>query len=355
MKRGSKIIRFTTAILAAAILSCGSFVSADATGTSTPSLSVSASLSEDGKTVTATVSMSKSDAISAVQFELLYDSAKLSAENPQLVPPWSGMLAAVNIPEAGRAAVAAATASSGIVNNGGSVATIRFGVCSGASGSAYLALRNIKIYGADGSAYEEDAAPAIGINVTAAASGGIGGAAGTVTSPVPVPMTAAKRLSNVILLQADNYAALIRGTLKHIDPSNKAVVPYVNADQRTMVPLRFIAEALNAKVEWVGGADRQIRITYGTKVIRMTIGSPVYTVNGTAHTMDTQPVLQDGRTRVPLRVIAESFGADVKWDSANHLIVVSPADSPWDLSGVSETGAAALALQLLSPLMRDMI
>jgi len=337
---------------AAAVLFCGSFVPVGAAGTGTPSLSVSAVLSADGTTVTATVSITKSDAISALQFELLYDSAKLTADNPQLVSPWSGMLASVNVPEAGRAAVAAATASSGIVNTGGSVATIRFSVCSGATDSAYLALRNIKIYAADGSAYEEDTSPAIGINVTATASGG---AAGAVTSPVPVPMTAEERLGNVILLQADNYAALIDGTLKYIDPSNKAVVPYVNADQRTMVPIRFIAEALNAKVEWVGGTGRQVRITYGGKVILMSIGSSVYTVSGVTYTMDTQPVLQDGRTRVPLRVIAESFGADVKWDSSNHLIVVSPASSPWDLSGTSEAAAAARALQLLSPLMRDVI
>jgi len=50
-------------------------------------------------------------------------------------------------------------------------------------------------------------------------------------------------------------------------------------------------------------------------VIRLTIGSATFTVNGVSWTMDTEPFIIQDRTMVPVRFIAEALGADVSWDA----------------------------------------
>lgn len=86
--------------------------------------------------------------------------------------------------------------------------------------------------------------------------------------------------------------------------------PFVNADWRTMVPFRALAEDFGATVEWDDAAKTVTAELDGVKVV-MTIGSTTYTVNGVEKTMDTAPVIVDGRTFVPVRFAAEAFGFTV--------------------------------------------
>jgi len=57
-------------------------------------------------------------------------------------------------------------------------------------------------------------------------------------------------------------------------------------------------------------------------VIKMYIGSKVYTVDGVTHTMDVEPIIEDGRTLVPLRAISEAFGCKVEWDGIKKEITI---------------------------------
>jgi len=99
---------------------------------------------------------------------------------------------------------------------------------------------------------------------------------------------------------------------------NEAVVmsadlqPFVR-DGRTLVPARFISEALGAEVGWCG-VEQKVTITKDNTEIILTIGSAVYTVNGSQRTLDVPAQLREGRTVVPLRLIAEIFGCEVEWD-----------------------------------------
>lgn len=88
---------------------------------------------------------------------------------------------------------------------------------------------------------------------------------------------------------------------------------YIDANSRTMVPLRTLAEAMNFTVNW-NAADKSITIENGPKgTVVFYLDSPKYSINGVSHTMDTTAVsLPPGRTHVPLRYVAESLGADVK-------------------------------------------
>ena len=81
----------------------------------------------------------------------------------------------------------------------------------------------------------------------------------------------------------------------------------------TMVPIRFVAENLGFDVEW-NKADKTIAIGENGRVV-LKLGSTTATVDGKTVVMDTAPVVENGRTLVPLRFISESLGAEVNWDS----------------------------------------
>lgn len=81
---------------------------------------------------------------------------------------------------------------------------------------------------------------------------------------------------------------------------------------RTMVPMRKIFEQLGATVEW----EQTTQTITGKKedtTIIMQIDNNELSVNDNVSTLDVAPIVVDGRTLVPVRAIAESFGIDVLW------------------------------------------
>lgn len=348
IKKGKRsLICLIAAFLISAILPSASFATWDAP----PEFTLTADLSADRKTVTLTVSVSASDPVCALQADIVYDADKLTAHgNPSLASPWSSMLAASNIPESGTAVIAAAAATD-VVNNGGTVATMRFTVKSGASGEAAFYLRDVLIASSGGNRYESSLPVSIALNLTS-------GSENLSTSPpmIETPMTVAERLEGTVILQDGNYAAVKNGVLTHIDPNNKAVMPYINEDDRTMVPLRFVAEALGAQVGW-DGDTRQVTITSGGNTVVLTIDSETYTLNGETYAMDTAPEINTGlnRTMVPIRFIMEALGMAVEWDAVNRLVIITPADALWDADGELEVEAVTQVLYLISELIRDFL
>lgn len=104
-------------------------------------------------------------------------------------------------------------------------------------------------------------------------------------------------------------------------PLQSDVPSFINGDDRTMVTLRAIAEALGAKVDW-DEATQTITITLGGKVVKLVIGQNSYTVNGQDHSMDTAAAVTNGRTVVPARVIGEALGAKVGWNPQTSAVTI---------------------------------
>jgi len=100
--------------------------------------------------------------------------------------------------------------------------------------------------------------------------------------------------------------------------------PYIDANNRIMVPLRAIVEALGAKVDW-GSKGRTITIYKNGRKSVFTIGSTTALFAGVWVTMDTFPVIQGDRTMVPARYVAESIGARVTWDEAMRAVIIESA------------------------------
>ena len=91
------------------------------------------------------------------------------------------------------------------------------------------------------------------------------------------------------------------------------VAPFIR-DGRTMVPLRIVAEALGADVAW-DGPTRTVTIVAGGNTLRLVIDTPLPGDMGT-------PVIVGGFTFVPARYVSEMLGASVRWDGANQAVYV---------------------------------
>ncbi|MFF2481870.1 stalk domain-containing protein [Paenibacillus sp. NPDC058071] len=92
----------------------------------------------------------------------------------------------------------------------------------------------------------------------------------------------------------------------------------------TFVPMRPIFDALKASVTWEAKTETIIGRSNGT-VVTLTVGKKQAIVDGKAVKMEEAAVVRGGTTFVPARFIAESLGAEVKWDNAaNAVRIVSP-------------------------------
>ncbi len=98
--------------------------------------------------------------------------------------------------------------------------------------------------------------------------------------------------------------------------------PFIDENNRTMVPLRAVAEALGLTVSWDGEA-REAIFTDGQKTIVFPIGSTQARLeDGSAVQMDTAAVIVNSRTFAPIRYLAEHFGYTVGWDKATRTVLI---------------------------------
>lgn len=90
---------------------------------------------------------------------------------------------------------------------------------------------------------------------------------------------------------------------------------------RTMVPLRQICEALGMAVEW-NDSTKTITCTQGESVISLKLGSKDAVVDGKVIKLDEPANVIRSRTMVPLRFIAENLGAKVNWDGIKKTVYI---------------------------------
>ena len=126
-------------------------------------------------------------------------------------------------------------------------------------------------------------------------------------------------LGDIAELRVGSSTARVNGMLYGLDAA-----PFVSED-RTLVPLRFIGDAMGAKVDYEDGV---VPAVAADKTVVMTIGSTEYTVNGEARTMETAPVIESDRTMVPLRALSEALGLLVDWDGSTGTITVTRRNTP---------------------------
>lgn len=99
------------------------------------------------------------------------------------------------------------------------------------------------------------------------------------------------------------------------------IAPYIQ-NGRTMVPMRKIFEALDAKVDWEG-TTQTITATKGDIEIILQINNPTMKNNGVDEILDVPPVIVNSSTFVPIRAVSQSLKAEVEWLGHNQCVYIN--------------------------------
>ena len=98
------------------------------------------------------------------------------------------------------------------------------------------------------------------------------------------------------------------------------VAPYIQ-DNRTMMSVKAAGVALDAKVSY--DADKKmVTVESGDTKATMTIGSKILNINGEEKEMDTEAVISNSRTFIPLAFLADVFDAELKWDNVTKTVTI---------------------------------
>lgn len=131
--------------------------------------------------------------------------------------------------------------------------------------------------------------------------------------------------SIIIRLYIDKTTYYVNDTLMTMD-----VAPIIR-ESRTLLPIRYVVEALGADVEW-NATERKVTITFKETTIELWIDKNTAKVNGEYKLIDaTNPkvtpiIIPPGRTMLPIRFIAENLGCLVEWsDQLREVKVTYPA------------------------------
>ena len=128
-----------------------------------------------------------------------------------------------------------------------------------------------------------------------------------------------KAPETTITLQIGNPLMTINGVEQMIDP--QGTVPVLRQD-RTLLPVRAVVEGLGGTVEW-DGANQTVCLTRGEQKLFLRIGSTsAWDNEGARFTLDSQPILLNDRTMLPIRFVVEYFGGTVEWVGETQMVKI---------------------------------
>ncbi|MGB9858314.1 MAG: stalk domain-containing protein [Moorellaceae bacterium] len=121
-----------------------------------------------------------------------------------------------------------------------------------------------------------------------------------------------------VILLIGSKTAFVNGA-----PVQLTVAPYQDAATgTTMVPFRFVGEALGATVGY-DAQSQTVSYNLGAKNVILKIGAKQGTINGSVQDLPAAPRLVEGTTMVPLRVVGQGLGAEVRWDATAKSITIT--------------------------------
>jgi hypothetical protein len=130
------------------------------------------------------------------------------------------------------------------------------------------------------------------------------GVGGTTPTPTPTP----PGNTTIVLVIGSNNATVNGATVALESPA------FIEGG-RTMVPVRFVSEAMGANVDW-NGVTRTVTVTPpGAAAVNLTVGEALADDMGT-------PEIRDGRTFVPVRFVANAMGGVIDWNVATQTVTI---------------------------------
>jgi len=112
-------------------------------------------------------------------------------------------------------------------------------------------------------------------------------------------------------------------------------IPSIIYNDRTLVPIRFVANCFGADVEW-NQQNKEASIKLPDKEIVLTVDSPIAEINGVKQNIPYDvpaKLVNDSRTMVPLRFVSEIFGCTVAWDQSTRTGIIETIEK--EVTGIS--------------------
>ncbi len=122
-----------------------------------------------------------------------------------------------------------------------------------------------------------------------------------------------------IVMAINEPKGFLSGDVEYIDPKNHAVTPIIVND-KTMVPIRYIVEAIDATVEWNDETSTAV-ISHGNNKISIKEGESQLKVNKRPRSLQSPAITVNDRLYVPLRDIVESLELECYWHDAGIIII----------------------------------
>ena len=136
---------------------------------------------------------------------------------------------------------------------------------------------------------------------------------------IPIILSLTAVMSTSTALADENITVMLNGQAMDFD-----VAPIIQND-RVLVPMRAIFEELNCSVDYTDIDGKQIITAKNDgNTIGLEIGSNEMTVNDKKVSLDTAPVITDDRTLVPLRAVSEALDCNVDWNGDTKTVTIAP-------------------------------
>ncbi|HEU4964186.1 MAG TPA: ankyrin repeat domain-containing protein [Bacilli bacterium] len=165
------------------------------------------------------------------------------------------------------------------------------------------------------------------------------GAKGLLAATLLMPLVGMPTVTNAAASSTD-LTLYLDGQLQKLDQK-----PYL-VNGHTMVPVRFLSEAMGLEVEWnqqyqevtIKGRDQRWELQIGEAVAYSGFSYPTE--------MPVAAEIQDGHTMVPLRFLIEMLGADIKWNAASRAVEIRTL--PWQIEDAIKASDERKARELLT-------
>lgn len=142
------------------------------------------------------------------------------------------------------------------------------------------------------------------------------------TSVVAMVTDMIKRTDHLLPDEMNGYVSVVlQGRELTFLPEEGWGIPFIDENQRTMIPFRKPLEAIGAAVCYEAGNQTVTAEREGIRV-RVTIGQNILFVNDQPITMDTRAIIKDGRTYIPLRQVFSAFGFEAEWHDSSRTAVL---------------------------------
>ena len=129
-----------------------------------------------------------------------------------------------------------------------------------------------------------------------------------------------KPKKHYMMMTVDSPTMLNDDIVKEIDLPGMNTTPIIK-NGRTLAPIRVIVETMGGNVGWTE-TDSKVTLSAYDKTLELWIGHKKLYINGLEKEMDIAPEVRNGRTMLPLRFVSENVGCQIAWIGSTRQIII---------------------------------